>query len=175
MWHDSTARSSCSSALLGRTRTGKKPTPLLSVLPAHALEVSRSAERATARTIWLSESCPQGACGPTSGRCRTGPAPAFSRFPYRYRNLVERFFNKLEHLRGVATRYDKHADNHLAGVKLASVRIWLRFNESMAWWAARWLRRTPPTRLRLAAPSRTGPWDHRDRRAGRARRTSRSL
>src|ERR1700757_755876 len=57
--------------------------------------------------------------------------PAFSAFLYRYRNLVERFFNKLKHFRGVATRYDKRADNFLAGVKLASARIWMRLNESM--------------------------------------------
>ena len=57
--------------------------------------------------------------------------PAFSPFLYRYRNLVERFFNKLKHFRAVATRYDKRADNFLAGVKLASVRIWMRFNESV--------------------------------------------
>jgi len=57
--------------------------------------------------------------------------PAFSAFLYRYRNLVERFFNKLKHFRGVATRYDKRADNYLAGVKLASARIWMRANESV--------------------------------------------
>jgi transposase len=57
--------------------------------------------------------------------------PAFSAFLYRYRNLVERFFNKLKHFRGVATRYDKREDNFLAGVKLASFRIWCRYNESM--------------------------------------------
>ena len=56
--------------------------------------------------------------------------PAFSTYLYRYRNLVERFFNKIKHYRAVATRYDKRADNFLAGVKLASIRIWLRFNES---------------------------------------------
>lgn len=58
--------------------------------------------------------------------------PAFSAYLYRYRNLVERFFNKLKHFRAVATRYDKRPDNYLAGVKLASVRIWMRFNESAA-------------------------------------------
>lgn len=30
--------------------------------------------------------------------------PAFSRFLYRYRNLLERFFNKIKHFRAVATR-----------------------------------------------------------------------
>lgn len=58
--------------------------------------------------------------------------PAFSPFLYRYRNLVERFFNKLKHFRAVATRYDKSPENYLAGVKLASARIWMRFNESVA-------------------------------------------
>ncbi|HEY0267295.1 MAG TPA: IS5 family transposase, partial [Rhizomicrobium sp.] len=56
--------------------------------------------------------------------------PAFSAFLYRYRNLVERFFNRLKHFRAVATRYDKRDDNFLASVQLASIRIWLRHNES---------------------------------------------
>ena len=57
--------------------------------------------------------------------------PAFSAWLYRYRNAVERFFNKLKHFRAVATRYDKRDDNFLASVKLASLRIWLRTYESV--------------------------------------------
>ena len=57
--------------------------------------------------------------------------PTFSRWLYRQRNAVERFFNKLKHFRAVATRYDKRDDNYLASIKLASLRIWLRFNESV--------------------------------------------
>ncbi len=57
--------------------------------------------------------------------------PAFSPFLYRYRNLVERFFNKIKHFRAIATRYEKRAANYLALVKLASIRIWLRHNESV--------------------------------------------
>lgn len=57
--------------------------------------------------------------------------PVFSSFVYRYRNLVERFFNRLKHFRAVATRYDKRDDNFLASVQLASIRIWLRHNESV--------------------------------------------
>ena len=53
--------------------------------------------------------------------------PAFSKFLYRYRNLMERFFSKIKHFRAVATRYEKHAENYLALVKLASARIWMRF------------------------------------------------
>jgi transposase len=52
--------------------------------------------------------------------------PAFCRFLYKERNLVERFFNRIKHFRAVATRYDKLAENYLAGVQLASVRIWMR-------------------------------------------------
>jgi len=57
--------------------------------------------------------------------------PAFNHSLYKQRNAVERFFNKLKHFRAVATRYDKRDDNYLASVKLASLRIWLRFNESV--------------------------------------------
>jgi transposase len=38
--------------------------------------------------------------------------------------------NKIKQCRRVATRYDKLAANYLAFVKLASIRIWLRANES---------------------------------------------
>ena len=58
--------------------------------------------------------------------------PRFNKRLYRKRNLVERFFNKLKHYRAIATRYDKRPENYLAGVKLASLRIWMRSNESVA-------------------------------------------
>lgn len=50
---------------------------------------------------------------------------AFSRWLYRQRNLVERFFNRIKHFRGLATRYDRRPDNFLAALKLAAIRIWL--------------------------------------------------
>ena len=58
--------------------------------------------------------------------------PCFSKALYRERNQVERFFSKLKHFRRIATRYDKLAENFLAMVKLASVRLWLRAYESTA-------------------------------------------
>ena len=61
---------------------------------------------------------------------RVNPPP-FNKRLYRKRNVVERFFNKLKHFRAIATRYDKRDDNYLASIKLASARIWMRFNESM--------------------------------------------
>ena len=58
--------------------------------------------------------------------------PCFSKALYRERNLVERFFSKLKHFRRIATRYDKLAENFLAMVQLASMRLWLRAYESTA-------------------------------------------
>lgn len=49
---------------------------------------------------------------------------AFSARLYRQRNLVERFFNRIKHFRGIATRYDKDPANYLAAVKLVAARIW---------------------------------------------------
>ena len=57
---------------------------------------------------------------------RRNTTQVFSKYLYRSRNLVERFFNKLKHFRAVATRYDKRADNFLASIQLASIRIWIR-------------------------------------------------
>ena len=57
---------------------------------------------------------------------------AFSPFLSRYRNLIERFFNKLKHFRAVEKSYEKRDDNFLASVHLASIRIWLRHKESVA-------------------------------------------
>ena len=48
---------------------------------------------------------------------------AFSRWVYRQRNLVERFFNRIKQFRGIATRYDKRPENDLAAVKFVAARI----------------------------------------------------
>ncbi len=48
---------------------------------------------------------------------------------YRQRNLVGRFFNKLKHFRGIATRYHKLARNLLAAIALACIRLWIKINE----------------------------------------------
>jgi transposase len=58
--------------------------------------------------------------------------PNFSTWLYRQRNLVERFLSKLKNFRRIATRYDKLAENFLAMVQLASMRLWLRAYESTA-------------------------------------------
>ena len=63
-------------------------------------------------------------------RSRATTTHAFSRALYRMRNRVERLFNKLKQFRRIATRYEKLAANYLAMIKIATIRIWLRANES---------------------------------------------
>ena len=48
---------------------------------------------------------------------------AFSRWVYRQRDLVERFFNRIKQFRAIATRYDKDPENFLAAVTIAAT-IW---------------------------------------------------
>jgi hypothetical protein len=74
---------------------------------------------------------------PDAGRARSPrQRQADAQSGHRKRNLVERFFNKIKHYRAVATRYDKRDDNLLASIKLLSIRIWLRFNESVTQYGA---------------------------------------
>src|SRR6516162_7041512 len=72
----------------------------------------------------------KGALANIPPRCNRSAPICFSPYLYRARNLVERFFNKIKHCRRIATRYDKLAANYLAFVQLASIRLWLRVNES---------------------------------------------
>ena len=65
-------------------------------------------------------------------RSTTKTPHAFRRDLYRLRNRVERFFNKLKQFRRIATRYEKLVANYLAMIKIATIRIWLRANESTA-------------------------------------------
>ena len=68
----------------------------------------------------------QGATPNMSAKFNRYWKPCFSTTLYRERNLVERFFSKLKFFRRIAIPYDKLAENFLAMVKLASMRLWLR-------------------------------------------------
>lgn len=57
---------------------------------------------------------------------RRNPAP-HDREKYRWRNLIERLFNKLKNWRRIATRYDKTRESYLGFVALASVKLWIPF------------------------------------------------
>ena len=67
-----------------------------------------------------------GTDGQISAKSNRRNSSVFCKWLYRYRNRVERFFNKLKQFRGIATRYDKNPNNFLAAIKLASVRIWIK-------------------------------------------------
>ncbi|GIH50546.1 Transposase DDE domain-containing protein [Microbispora rosea] len=43
---------------------------------------------------------------------------------YKQRNLVERRFGKLKQWRAIATRFDKLASRHLAGVTIGCLMPW---------------------------------------------------
>ena len=45
---------------------------------------------------------------------------------YCERNIVERFFNMIKHFRAIATRYEKTAQNFMAGLHLVCALAWLK-------------------------------------------------
>ena len=45
---------------------------------------------------------------------------------YRTRNAVGRLVSRLKQFRRIATRYEKLADNYLAMLHIAAIRLWLR-------------------------------------------------
>ncbi|MFD2648635.1 transposase [Devosia albogilva] len=71
-------------------------------------------------------------------RC-DGPHPQSEQCPHRplrrsrtlpKAHMIERFFSRLKHFRGIATRYFKTAANFLAAIHLAAARLWIRSYES---------------------------------------------
>jgi transposase len=113
----------------GQAHDGRSAAPMLGGLgPGQTLLADRAYDSDALRAAMAA----QGAWANVKPVSRRRERPAFSPFLYRYRNLVERFFSKLKHYRAIATRYEKHAANYLALVKLAATRIWLRAYESVA-------------------------------------------
>jgi transposase len=108
----------------GQAHDGRSAEDLLGGLGAGQILLADRAYDSNALRNSLAE---RGAWANVKPMPRRVNIPAFSSFLYRYRNLVERFFNKLKHSRAVATRFEKHDDNYLAVVKLVAARIWMRF------------------------------------------------
>ena len=46
---------------------------------------------------------------------------------YKWRNQIERLFNKLKNWRRLATRYDKTKESYLGFVAIAAVKLWIPF------------------------------------------------
>ncbi len=49
----------------------------------------------------------------------------YDRELYKARHLIENFFCKLKHFRGIATRYEKLSRNFQAALQFAAILIWL--------------------------------------------------
>lgn len=108
----------------GQAHDGRSAADMLDMLGADQVLLADRAYDSNALREKMAE---QGAWANIKPLANRKHKPAFCSFLYRYRNLVERFFNKLKHFRAVATRYEKHAANYLALVKLASTRIRMRY------------------------------------------------
>ena len=113
----------------GQAYDGHQALHLLNDLPAKAMVLADRAYDADAIRTLIQD---QGAWANIPPMPQRRTKPVFSKHLYKARNLVERFFNKLKHFRAIATRYDKNPENYLAGIKLASIRIWIRFYESVS-------------------------------------------
>ncbi len=111
----------------GQTHDGKPAADMLDALQPNAILLADRAYDSDAIRALAAERKAWANIPPKKNR--TGSFP-FSVWVYRQRNLVERYFNKLKHFRGIATRYDRDPLNFLAAIKLASVRIWLKSYES---------------------------------------------
>jgi transposase len=57
-----------------------------------------------------------------SNQHRGGP---FDKVIYRLRNRVERLINRMKHLRRLATRYEKQAENYRTMWLIAAILLWL--------------------------------------------------
>ncbi len=113
----------------GQAHDGTAAESMLDILGDGAVLLADRAYDSNAIRAFATE---RGAWANIPARSNRKETFAFSKWLYRQRNLVERFFNKLKQFRGIATRYDKNPENFLAALKLASVRIWLRSYESAA-------------------------------------------
>jgi len=107
----------------GQASDCKQAEPLLEHLPEHSILLADKAYDSDAIRSMAEAAGAFANIPAKANRKRSFP---FSTFLYRYRNLVERFFGKLKNARGLATRYDKRADNFLAAIKLFATRIWIK-------------------------------------------------
>ena len=102
---------------------------LLNNLPAGAAVIADKGYDAD----WIRDLIEDNACTPhIPPKSNRYDGITYSKRLYKQRNLIERCFNKLKQFRHIATRYDRNALNYLAMIKIAIVRLWLRFYESAA-------------------------------------------
>jgi transposase len=110
-------------ARLGRGRPRTRPDALLAD-KAYSARAHREHLRSRGITAVIPERSDQ-----VRNRQRRGSAGGrpvtFDADAYKNRNVVERAFNRIKNWRGLATRYDKHAEIYRGRVVLASIVLWL--------------------------------------------------
>ncbi|MBN7777447.1 transposase [Nitratireductor aquimarinus] len=57
---------------------------------------------------------------------RRAPIP-HDKAKYKWRNQIERLFNKLKNWRRITTRYDKTKESYLGFVAITAVKLWIPF------------------------------------------------
>ena len=98
--------------------------PLLNVAAPRRRLIADKAYDADSLRRWLADRRINAVIPSTASR-RT-PYPLNRRI-YRRRNVIERLFCRLKNWRRIATRYDRHASNYLAGIALAAtVAEWIK-------------------------------------------------
>jgi transposase len=68
---------------------------------------------------------------------------------YKWRNQIERLFNKLKNWRRIATRYDKTKESYLRFVAIAAVKLWIPLSTSASGVQLMRLRGCPAKRSKL--------------------------
>jgi transposase len=58
-------------------------------------------------------------------RCNRKTPASYDQQLYKQRHKIENFFSRLKEYRGIATRFEKTANNFMAGVYLAAAMTWL--------------------------------------------------
>ena len=101
----------------GQAHDGRSADDMLDTLEEGEILLADTAYDSDARRATLKA---RGAFANIKPMARRKTTQVFRKYLYRWRNLVERIFNKLKHFRAVATRYDKRGDNFLASIQLAS-------------------------------------------------------
>lgn len=118
--------------LLGELRVGRRgrgrPRTRPAVLRADKAYCSRG-HRALLRSRGIKAVIPEKSdqAAHRKRRGRAGGRPiTHDATDYRNRNVVERFFNRMKHWRGLASRYDKYAVVYRGGIVLAAIVDWLK-------------------------------------------------
>jgi transposase len=107
----------------GQASDCQQADPLLEVVPEGSIFL---ADKAYDTDAIRAETAERGGFANVPPRTIRKRSFAFSPWLYRQRNLVERFFNRIKQMRGLASRYDRRPDNFLAALKLAATRLWIK-------------------------------------------------